>query len=100
MRLLDSSAARNASTESSCYSSLSFPDLNKAKCRPIIIMQKLTVVTVVTVNFATEWDAGLCIVINVKEVLLSLSSGLFYLITARSAKKPALVYETKLRYIP
>jgi hypothetical protein len=78
---------------------LSFPDVNKAKYRPII-MQKLTVVTVVTVNFAVVWDTALCIAINVKEELLSLSSGLFYLKTARSIQKPALVYNTKLRYIP
>jgi hypothetical protein len=63
-------------------------------------MQKLTVVTVVTVNFAVDWDAALCAVINVKEALLSLSSGLFYLITARSTQKPAIVHNTKLRYIP
>jgi hypothetical protein len=63
-------------------------------------MQKLTVVTVVTENFAIDWDATLCIVINVKEALLSLSSGLFYLITARFAQKAALVHNTKLRYIP
>jgi len=60
-------------------------------------MQNLKVVTVVTVNFAIVWCTTLCIVINVKEELLSLSSGHFYLKTARSVQKPALVCNTKLR---
>lgn len=91
-------AVRNTSTK--CFSySLSFPDVNKAKCRPLII-QKLTVVIVVTVNFVTIYDAALCIVIHVKEGMLSLSSWFFYLKRARSVQKPALVYSTKLPYIP
>jgi hypothetical protein len=63
-------------------------------------MQKLTVVTAVTVNFAIVWDTALCIVINVRVELLSLSSCLFYLKTARFIQRPALVYNTKLRCIP
>ena len=63
-------------------------------------MRKLTVVTVVTVNFAIVWDTALCIVINVREELLSLSSGLFCLKTACFVQRPALVYNTKLLCIP
>jgi hypothetical protein len=62
-------------------------------------MQKLTVVIVVTVNFAIVWDTALCIVTNAQEELLSLSSSLFYSKTVRSFQKPALLYNTKLRYI-
>jgi len=58
------------------------------------------VVTIVTVNFAIVWGTALCIVMNVKEELLSLSSGLFFLQTAPSVQKPAIVYNIKLRYIP
>jgi len=63
-------------------------------------MQKLMVVNVVTVNFAIVCDTALCIVMNVKEELLFLSSGLFYFQTSPSVLKPALVYNTKLRHIP
>jgi hypothetical protein len=63
-------------------------------------MQKLTVVTVVTVNFVIIYGAALCIMIHVKEGgLLSLSSWFFYLKRARSVQKPALVYSTELPYI-
>jgi hypothetical protein len=62
--ILDFSAVRNTSKNLlTILNYLSSPDVNKVKCRPIII-QKMTVVTVVIVSFAIVWDTVLCIVIK------------------------------------